>query len=171
MTEAAPAVSYADSLYDAWVGELQGEAFFEQVAQAAAGEHRAKWETLAELERVTGRRMAALLTARHVSLAAPADSGELVNAVRTYAAMPFTQAVSAMRPILDAAIGRFEALLAEAPAAERETVQFLVDHERAILSFVELEEAGRGDESLNATRALIERGDGTATAGRRGAQQ
>ena len=164
MTEAATTVSYADGLYDAWVGELQGEAFFEQVAQAAAGEQRAKWATLAELERVTGRRMAALLTARNVSLAPPEQASELTNAIQSYAAMPFAQAVSAMRPILDAAIGRFEALLAEAPAAERETVQFLVDHERAILSFVELEEAGKGGESLAAARALIERGDGADAA-------
>lgn len=162
MTEAATTVSYADGLYDAWVGELQGEAFFEQVAQTAGTEERAKWETLAELERVTGRRMAGLLKARNMSLTAPEESGELVAAARTYAAMPFAEAVSAMRPILDAAIERFEALLAQAPAAERETVQFLVDHEQAILSFVELEEAGQGAASLDAARTLIERGDGTA---------
>ena len=164
MTEAATTVSYADGLYDAWVGELQGEAFFEQVAQNATGEQRAKWETLAELERVTGRRMAALLTERNVSLEPPEFAGELADAVQGYAAMPFVKAVSAMRPILDAAIGRFEALLAQAPAAEREAVQFLVDHEQAILSFVELEEAGQGAASLDAARTLIERGDGTNAA-------
>ena len=160
MAEATTTISYADGIRDAWVGELQGEAFFARVAQAAAGEERGKWETLAELERVTGRRMAALLVSRNMSLDAPEDSSELLRAVEAYARMPFADAVSAMRPILTAAIGRFEALLAQAPAGERETVQFLVDHERAILSFVELEEAGEGAASLAAARALIERGDG-----------
>lgn len=45
--------------------------------------------------------------------------------------MPFAKAVSAMRPILTTAIARFEALLAQAPAAEQEAVRFLVDHEQA----------------------------------------
>lgn len=66
MTETTTA--YVDGIHEAWVGELQGEAFFAHLAQEAAGEEGAKWETLAELERVTGRRMASLLTARNVSL-------------------------------------------------------------------------------------------------------
>ena len=157
MTEQAT-VSYADGLHEAWVGELQGEAFFEQVAQKAEGDARAKWETLAELERVTGRRMAALLQARKMPLDAPETPRQLLQAVDAYAQMPFVQAVSAMRPILDTAIERFEALLAEAPATERDAVQFLVDHERAILTFVEREEAGDGATSLDAAQALIRQG-------------
>ena len=158
MTETATA--YVDGIREAWVGELQGEAFFAHLAQEAAGEERDKWETLAELERVTGRRMAALLTARNVSLDAPPASGELQQAAETYARMPFSQAVSAMRPILTTAIARFEALLAQAPAGEREAVRFLVDHEQALLTFVEFEEAG-DSASLDAVRELIARGDGS----------
>ena len=159
MTETATA--YVDGIHEAWVGELQGEAFFAHLAQEAAGEEGAKWETLAELERVTGRRMAALLTARNVSLDAPPVSGELLQAAHAYAQMPFAKAVSAMRPILTTAIARFEALLAQAPAAEQEAVRFLVDHEQALLTFVELEEAGDGAASLDAARELIARGDGS----------
>lgn len=159
MTETATA--YVDGIHEAWVGELQGEAFFAHLAQEAAGEEGAKWETLAELERVTGRRMASLLTARNVSLDAPPASGELLQAAHAYAQMPFAKAVSAMRPILTTAIARFEALLAQAPAAEQEAVRFLVDHEQALLTFVELEEAGDGAASLDAARELIARGDGS----------
>ena len=158
MTETTTA--YVDGIREAWVGELQGEAFFAHLAQEAAGEERVKWETLAELERVTGRRMAGLLRARNVSLEAPAVSGELLRAAGAYAQMPFPQAVSAMRPILTTAIARFEALLAQAPAGEEEAVRFLVDHEQALLAFVELEEAG-DSASLDAARELIARGDGS----------
>ena len=159
--------SYEEGIFQAWVGELQGEMFFDAMAQSTVGVDREqrgrrgrrggreKWETLAELERVTGRRMAKLLEAKDIELAAPAPSGQLLDALAAYTKMPYAEAVSAMRPILLPAIDRFEALLTQAPAADRQAVQFLVDHERAILSFVELEEAGETDASLDAARALI----------------
>ena len=153
--------SYEEGIFQAWVGELQGEMFFDAMAQSTVGVdlgrrgRREKWETLAELERVTGRRMAKLLEAKDIELAAPAPSGQLLDALAAYTKMPYAEAVSAMRPILLPAIDRFEALLTQAPAADRQAVQFLVDHERAILSFVELEEAGETDASLDAARALI----------------
>ena len=160
MTETAG--SYQDGIYQAWVGELQGEMFFERKAQAAAEESRGeerseecrKWKELAELERVTGRRMAALLESKQVELAAPEMSGQLLAFVDTFAQMPHAEAIAALRPILVAAIERFEALLAQAPDADRQAVQFLVDHEKALLTFVELEEAGHTDASLDATRTL-----------------
>ena len=160
MSEAA-ADSYEEGIFQAWIGELQGEMFFDAMAQSTVGVdreqrgQREKWETLAELERVTGRRMAKLLETKDIELAAPAPSGQLLDALAAYTKMPFAEAVSAMRPILLPAIDRFEALLTQAPAADRQAVQFLVDHERAILSFVELEEAGQTEASLDAASALI----------------
>ena len=146
---------YEQGVHAAWVGEIQGELFFIALAEAEAGARREKWETLAALERVTGQRMAAVLRARGVPLAPAAASGRLPAAAREYAKRPFSEAVAAMRPILLDAIGRFEALLAQAPAAERKAMQFLVDHERAILRFVDLEAVGQGDASLDAALALI----------------
>lgn len=146
---------YEQGVHTAWVGEIQGELFFNALAEAEVGNQREKWETLALLERVTGYRMAAVLRARGMPLALPEASGRLLAAAREYAKRPFAEAVSAMRPILLDAVGKFEALLAQAPAAEREAMQFLVDHERAILRFVDLEAAGQGDASLDAALALI----------------
>ena len=164
MSEAAD-VSYEDGIFQAWVGELQGEMFFDGMAQStgrADDKQRQNWQTLAELERVTGRRMAALLEAKNIELAAPESPRQLLDALAAYAKMPYVEAVSAMRPILLPAIDRFEALLAQAPATDRQAVQFLVDHERAILSFVELEEAGETDASLDAARALIQQSAASA---------
>ena len=147
---------YERSVHAAWVGELQGKAFFDALARAASGEEREKWQTLAELERVTGERLATLLRARNVDLSPPEGAGELLAAAERYAEQSFADAVSTMRPVLIAAIERFESLFSQAPEAERETMQFLVDHERALLRFVDLEVSGEGDRSLAATRALIE---------------
>ena len=156
--------SYEDGVHAAWVGEIQGELFFNALAEAETGAQREKWETLAALERVTGKRMAAVLRARNVDLAAPEASGQLLAAVQEYAKQPFSEAVSAMRPILLDAIGKFEALLEQAPTAERSAMQFLVDHERAILRFVDLEAAGQGEASLDAARTLIAQSDAGAAA-------
>lgn len=151
------ASGYEGGVHAAWVGEIQGELFFNTLAKAEAGARREKWETLAALERVTGERMATVLRARDVALSPPEASGQLLAAAQQYAKLPFSEAVSSMRPILVDAIGKFEALLAQAPAAEREAMQFLVDHECAILRFVDLEAAGQGEASLDAARALIAR--------------
>lgn len=148
--------AYKDGIYRAWVGELQGEMFFARMAQGAHGsEQREKWQTLAELERVTGRRMAALLEAHNVERAAPEPPGQLLEALATYAKMPYAEAVAALRAVVVPAIGQFEQLLAQAPAADREPLQFLVDHEQAILSFVEREAAGDKDAALDAARRLM----------------
>ena len=155
---------YEDGVHAAWVGEIQGELFFNALAEAETGTQREKWETLAVLERVTGKRIAAVLRARDVDLAAPEASGQLLAAVQEYAKQPFSDAVSAMRPILLDAIGKFEALLAQAPSTERSAMQFLVDHERAILRFVDLEAAGQGEASLAAARVLIVQSDAGAAA-------
>lgn len=154
---------YEEGVHAAWVGEIQGELFFDTLARAEVGAPRKKWETLAALERVTGRRMATVLRARDVALAPPGAGGQLLAAAQAYATLPFAEAVSSMRPILLTAIDKFEALLAQAPAAEREAMQFLVDHERAILNFVDLEAAGHGDASLDAARALIAQGEAEET--------
>ena len=153
---------YEDGVHAAWVGEIQGELFFNALAESEAGAGRGKWETLAELERVTGRRMAAVLRARDVALDAPEASGQLLAAAQQYAKLPFSEAVSAMRPILLDAIGKFETLLEQAPVDERSEMQFLVDHERAILRFVDLEAAGQGEASLDAARELIAQSDAGA---------
>ena len=42
--------SYEHGVHAAWVGELQGEAFFDALAQTASGEAQEKWRTLAQLE-------------------------------------------------------------------------------------------------------------------------
>ena len=154
MAEAA-AEGYEAGVYAAWAGEIQGEVFFDALAKTEAGAAREKWETLAELERVTGERMATVLRGRNVNIAPPKKSGELLAAAQEYARMSFADAVASMRPILVNAIGKFEALLAQAPDGERDAMQFLVDHERALLSFVDLETEQAGDAALNDVRALI----------------
>lgn len=148
---------YRDGIREAWQGELWGKAFFERLATATddAGQ-RVKWQVLAELEKVTGNRLAPLVDDAEESSSVDAYR-PLESAVAAYAALPWGVAMERMTTILDPAIERFRELLAQAPAEERDTVQILVDHEVALKRFAERELAGETDTSLDPIRAVIER--------------
>ena len=147
---------YRDGILAAWQGELWGEAFFDRLAEAADDADRcAKWQVLAELEQATGARLAPL-----VSDDAKARDGERPTpdaAALAYARLPHADAMRQMMTILDPAIERFRRLLAIAPAADRETVQLLVDHEVALKAFAERELAGESATSLEPVRTIIGR--------------
>ncbi|MDE0371060.1 MAG: hypothetical protein OXI73_00730 [Rhodospirillales bacterium] len=151
-----PSDAYRDGIRQAWQGEVWGKAFFERLAAATddAGQ-QVKWQVLAELEDVTGSRLAPLVDADGPP---SADAYRpLESAVTAYAALPWGVAMKRMMTILDPAIERFRELLAQAPAAERDTVQILVDHEIALKRFAERELSGDADTSLEPVRAVIER--------------
>ena len=149
--------AYRDGILQAWQGELWGKAFFERLAAATddAGQ-RVKLQVLAELEEVTGNRLAPLVADPEEPPSADAYR-PLQSAVAAYAALPWGVAMERMMTILDPAIERFRELLALAPAEERDTVQILVDHEVALKRFAERELAGDVDTSLDPVLAVIER--------------
>ncbi|MCY4011549.1 MAG: hypothetical protein OXG82_02410 [Gammaproteobacteria bacterium] len=149
--------AYRDGIRQAWQGERWGKAFFERLAAATedAGQ-RSKWQVLAELEEVTGNRLAPLVADAEESPSADAYR-PLESAVSAYAALPWGVAMERMMTILDPAIERFRELLAQAPAQERDTVQILLDHEIALKRFAERELSGDADASLEPVRAVIER--------------
>ena len=148
---------YRDGIRQAWQGEVWGKAFFERLAAGSddAG-HRAKWQVLAELEEATGNRLAPLVADAEEPPSADAYR-PLESAVAAYAALPWGVAMERMMTILDPAIERFQELLAQAPAEERDAVQILLDHEVALKRFAERELAGEAETSLDAVRAVIAR--------------
>ncbi|MCY3858887.1 MAG: hypothetical protein OXG25_08255 [Gammaproteobacteria bacterium] len=149
--------AYREGIFQAWQGELWGKAFFERLAVATDdSDEQAKWQVLAELEEVTGNRIAPLVAdTTHPPLASSHRS--LDSALELYEALPWREAMERMMGILDPAIERFRDLLAQAPAAERDAVQILVDHEIALKLFAEREIAGDGVSSLDPVRAVINR--------------
>ena len=148
---------YRDGIVQAWQGELWGQAFFERLAVVTDdADQRAKWRVLAELEEVTGNRLAPLVADAEEPPSVDAYR-PLESAVAAYAALPWGVAMERMMTILDPAIERFRELLEQAPAEERDTVQILVDHEIALKRFAERELSGDAATSLEPVRAVIER--------------
>ena len=155
---------YRKGVVQAWQGELWGKAFFEQLAVSTDdADHRAKWQVLAALEEATGNRIAPLI-ADDSDLPSASVNQSVESTVEVYQNLPWHEAMARMMIILDPAIERFRALLAQAPVEDRDVMQILVDHEVALKQFAERELAGDNDISLDPVRAVIKRAqEGIAT--------
>ena len=149
--------SYLDGVRSAWLGERFGEVFFSGLAERTDdASMQSKWRTLAQLEHVTGLRMAALLEAN--GEAAVTDEvievGEEI--LSQYAEASHGDAMMHMKEVVEKAIVHFDQLLAVAPEVDVPAVQFLVQHEQALLSFVEREIAGDATRSLDDVQTLLD---------------
>ena len=151
--------TYEAGVRAAWAGEIYGEALFSELAHLEGGTALApKWKTLAELEHVTGERLAPLVSRYGFDTEPPTEEVERgLATARELAEMPHADFMAFMEPYLKEVISSFEVLRDAAPADDRTTMQFLVDHEVALLRFVQLERSGADQDSTRDARALIER--------------
>ena len=149
--------SYIEGIRGAWLGEQFGEAFFQALADRADDNPmRAAWQTLAKLENVTGKRMAALLEA-HGEAAVTDEVIEVGNEILSqYTGTSHLQSMMRMKDVVEKAIIRFDQLLAVAPESDVPSVQFLVHHEQALLTFVDREIAGEQAHALEDVEKLLE---------------
>ena len=148
--------SYIDGIRSAWLGELFGEVFFKGMADRTEDESmRSTWQILANLENVTGKRMAAVLEA-HGEAAATDDSIEVSDEIFSqYTTAVHLDAMLRMKDVVEKAIIRFDQLLAVAPESDVDSVRFLVQHEQALLTFVEREINGDHVDALQDVEKLL----------------
>jgi hypothetical protein len=150
--------NYLEGIRSAWLGEQFGEVFFNALATRTEDPSlRSTWQTLARLEKVTGKRMAALLEAHGepVGAAEPIEIGDEVLSQYTDASL---RSMEKMKDVVTNAIVRFDQLLAVAPESDVPSVRFLVDHEQALLTFVDCQIAGDQAHALEDVEALLEHG-------------
>ncbi len=149
--------SYIEGIRSAWLGEQFGEVFFKAMADRAEDESmRAAWQTLAKLENVTGKTMAAVLEA-HGETAVADEAIEIGNEVLDeYSGASHHDSMMRMKDVVEKAIIRFDQLLAVAPEPDVPSVQFLVHHEQALLTFVDREIAGDHAHALEGVEKLLE---------------
>ncbi len=149
--------NYIEGIRSAWLGEQFGEIFFNKLAAHTNDDDlKLKWQRLAQLEHVTGNKMADLL-ATHDE---PATTNEVIDVDDTVLA-PYRDgthqaSMQHMKEVLEKAIVRFDQLLAVAPEEDIPAVQFLVQHELALLDFVECELSEAPDRSLQEVNRLLD---------------
>jgi len=147
---------YIAGVHSAWLGEHLGFAAFNARADAEQDEFLSeKWRTLAQLEQVTGERMAKVLRAHGEQI----DDEPFIDleseAFQTYLSLSHTDVMGYMRDRVVAALERFEHMLATAPEYDLEDIQFLVDHELALLTFVDREIAGADDSLADVEKMIV----------------
>ena len=109
--------TYEASVRAAWEGEVYGEAFFSELARLDPGTaFGPKWKLLAELEHVTGRQLAPLVSRYGFDTEPPGEELErgLANA-REFAQMPHADFLALSEPHLEEVVSRYEALRDTAP--------------------------------------------------------
>ncbi len=150
--------NYLDGIKSAWLGEQYGAAFFSCMASHTPdASMQVLWETLAELETLSGRRMAALLES-HGETTSTNEIIEISDEMlHQYIDPPHQESMLQMRSTIEKAVARYDQLLAVAPEDDVTAVQFLVDHELALLDFVDCELRGDHEHALDSVKTLLTR--------------
>ncbi len=148
--------NYIEGIRSAWLGEQFGRAFFLEMKKATDdAAWQDKWQTLAQLEEMTGQRMADLLASHGESATTDIPVEVSPEIMEQYIGVPMQDVMTQFKVRVEQALLRFDHLLAVAPDEDIPAVQFLVDHELALLDFVDAELTGRQGESLDHVNRLL----------------
>ncbi|HTV95216.1 MAG TPA: amidohydrolase family protein [Steroidobacteraceae bacterium] len=149
---------YRDGLTAAYQGELIGEALYRELSRRAADrDQQIKLRAIAEVERATHRRLRPIAD-RLLIGAAEADCQPIVERrAQQIARLGWPEFIDMALRDWPPYIERFEALRALAPAGDAAAVQWLVDHEVALVKFASVEKDAMGsDASLQVLQAFLQ---------------
>ncbi len=153
------ASTYIRGVYEAWKGEVFGEVFFTELAQQdKQASMEPKWKTLADLERVTRGVLLPLVHRYGLPMRPPEESktrGE--QEAKRFSTMPHEEFMAYLEPYLAEVVAKYQTLRDDAPSEDAIAMQFLVDHEEALLRFVQIERGETGEDSLQEVKDVIAR--------------
>jgi hypothetical protein len=149
---------YRQGIHDAYVGEFQGIALFTELGGRVGTDQdkRAKLAALVNLERRTAEELSPLVARYSLG---PIDCAAAGAEGRAWAvrAESWVGMIHMLLTDLPRYVAAYEALLQAAPAADRSILEFLVAHERALVSFAEREAEGQSSDSLIDVHRLLRR--------------
>lgn len=148
---------YKAAIFNSWAGEIYGETLFAELARLSSDASNAEaWQLMAELEQVTGERIAPLVIKYGYDVTPPeAEHERGRRSAAEFSNMPHLEFTAMMKPYLTDVVASYQALRDQAPKEDVDAVQFLVDHEAALLRFAELDGGDAGEDSTKAVRDLI----------------
>ena len=149
---------YVTYLHECFQGEVLGEALGTALAESASDpDHRRKWRAFERLERETKQRIRVALEARGETVHEdPTRFAEAAKWADRYGAMPWDEAMSALRPVIEKYVRYFEKREAQAPADGRDVARAITRHERALLEFTVRELGGQSETSLEPIIRLLD---------------
>ena len=149
---------YVAYLHECFQGEVLGEALGAALAESASDpDHRRKWRAFERLECETKERIRMALEACDETVREdPQQRTEAEKWAARYGAMPWDEAMAALRPVIEKYIRYFEKREAQAPADGRDVARVITRHERALLEFTVRELDGRSEASLEPIVRLLD---------------
>ena len=144
-------LSYPECIRELYESEIFGEALTLALVEVAKNEReRYHHGTLLQLETETQARLRPFLYKYGISLSKAMDLGPVPEIVAGYQNGSWEEFVSGTIPIVKQYLSRFEEIAKAGPEEDQEILQSMVEHESAILLWMEMEAAGETDGSLDA---------------------
>ncbi|MBM7062391.1 hypothetical protein JQX08_16890 [Pseudomonas sp. UL073] len=152
---------YQQYLSSVFAEEVEGEAFFTGLSQRAADpEHQRKWQVLAQLETQTKERIRDAMRELDIEVSEQRHNVERgAQLAEQFSRLPWLEFLTAFQPSLKKFVAQYSAgeKLATEDGRERTLLRYITHHEQALLAFVVRELEGRGEESLDAIQALLDK--------------
>lgn len=153
---------YAAGIRDAYFGELAAERLYRLLSQRSPdGLQQEKFAAIADIEQRTAAALAPVARRLGISMTEAELEARARERLATLEALSFEAFIAQAAEHWPPYIALFEGVARQAPGADADAMQLLVAHERALVRFVELEQAHpharRSLEPLKAFLALMPR--------------
>jgi hypothetical protein len=151
--------SYLDGIRAAYEGELIGERLYRDVARRRADAlERAKLDAIADVERLTNRRLRGIAQRLGIQPNEPGLREVIERRANELAVMGWPEFIAKAQRDWPPYIAQFAALEALAPASDAALIRQLVEHEVVLVEFAGVEQSALGSlESLQVLRSFLER--------------
>ena len=149
---------YPECIRELYESEIFGEAWALGLIKVAKNDRDYyQFGTLLQLETETKARLRPFLRKYNMSLLEDMDLSEISDAVADYQkSTSFAEFATITIPSVEEFLSRFQAIAAVAPPEDQEVVQSMVQHESAILQWLEMESEGTTEGSVDAMIAQLQ---------------
>ncbi|WP_415890766.1 hypothetical protein ACMXYV_05500 [Neptuniibacter sp. SY11_33] len=147
---------YPQCLRELLDSEVFGEAASLALYEVAKNpEEKYKFGTLLQLETETKARLRPILYRYHIDLYEEIDEAQIQGFVELYLQSNWEQFIATFKPIVMQYLERFKEIAELGPDQDNKTLLSMVEHETAILTWLDLELEGQGERSLDAIIAQL----------------
>ena len=152
------AYPYHDEILAAYQGELIGERLYRELAmRSEVGDQKAKLHAIADVERQTSRRLKPIAERLGIDVRETQWMCIVERRLSELESLAWPEFIERAMRDWPPYIARFEALRQLAPAGDADSIQWLVQHEAALVAFARTERDAMGsDASLRPLRTFLE---------------
>jgi hypothetical protein len=137
--------AYRDGIMAAYQGELIGESLYRELAnRSMVDDQKAKLHAIADVERHTHCRLKPIAERLGIDVSEAAWMRVVERRVRELESLTWPDFIDKALRDWPPYIARFEALKQLAPAGDADSIQWLVDHESALVAFARTEHDAMG---------------------------